>query len=174
MTTSNKVAKDQQIDIDLELQVATQTYKVLHNTLFKNYEDLRKEQQKFPSRFVAKNEDYENHLLKAAELKHKSIELFRDASATSDALRADFDHLEAHMKIYGAKDFLEQMGFDKITESMRDNYVKLSPDILDLIKVKAELDALFEASERLVKAFEGDETNCRRLLERQNKLTGLL
>jgi hypothetical protein len=161
----------------LELQSATLVYLQIYAEMFKEYQRLQTEQKKMPLKFSPKNKDnenYEDHLLTAARHKHEAIELFRTTSATSDAIRADIDHISAHIELYEAKEALELMGWDKVTEGLRETFVKANTELHKLLKVKGDLKALFESAEFLVKAFEGDETNCRRLLERQNKLTGLL
>ena len=156
-----------------EMEDSLNLYKAAYFDLFKVYEALRKEHGTLPQVFIGRKENYEDHILKAAGCKHKSIELWRDSNGMFESLIADLDFFEANIQLYLADEFLQTHGFDRATDKLRESYVKTNPLIKDLIKEKGKLKSLAGASEKLVKAFENDETNCRRLLERQTKYVGI-
>jgi hypothetical protein len=160
-------------NIRTELLVANQTYEEVYAKLFKEFKKLQNEQKDLPIDFTGKHEEYENHLLKAAGLKHKSIEVWRDSLASIESINYDTTFYSAQFKLFEAESFLKEHGFDKITDALREAVVNGDEDMNKLFKIKGNIDSLAKATERLVRAFESDETNCRRLLERQNKLLGI-
>jgi hypothetical protein len=164
---------NKEVEYTKEMTESLRLYKESYSQLFKVYEDLRKEHGSLPQKFVGRKDDYEDHILKAANCKHKSIELWRDSAGMFESLVADLEFFEASFQLYLADSFLQDHGFERATDKLRESYVKTNPLIKDLIKEKGKLKSLAGASEKLVKAFENDETNCRRLLERQTKYVGI-
>jgi hypothetical protein len=159
-------------DINKDLLISREAYAEVYREILKRYKQLQKDQKTLPSKFV-QSEDFENHLLNAADLKHRAIEVWRDALACFDSIKADYDFYSSHMTLYDAESFLKERGFDRITDKLREAYVNANKDMNELTKEVGNIDALSQATERLVRAFESDETNCRRLLERKNKLIGI-
>ena len=148
-------------------------FKLLHDSiLMKDYKVLQKEQGLLPKTYTNNNQDFEDHILAAANSKHKAIELYRTSLTAYDSICAELEYFSAQLKLYLSEGFLKEHGFDRATDSLRDSFVKSNVTIKDLIKVKGDLESLSGATERLVKAFENDETNCRRLLERKTKYLG--
>lgn len=147
-------------------------YKEGESIMSKKIDNLILEQEKFPKRFSGQNDDYEDHILLASQCKHEAISLFRDLIALYESINTDSNYFASQLKLYLAESFLSEHGFDKPTEALRDAYVSADETIRDFLKLKARIKADSTAAEKLVKAFESDETNYRRLLERQTKLTG--
>lgn len=157
-----------------EMEQRLEGYRTLHDEiLIKEYKNLQKEQGKLPKHYTDNNQDFEDHILAAANAKHQAIELYRSSLTAYDSISADLDYFSAQLKLYLAESFLQEHGFDRPTDSLRESFVKSNATIKDLIKVQGKLESLSGATERLVKAFENDETNCRRLLERKTKYQGL-
>jgi hypothetical protein len=161
-------------EIEKQMTESLKSYDSIYESLLSVYQELRGKHGELPQTFVGrKNEHYEDYILKAANCKHQAIELWRDSTGSFESLIADYDYYEAQMQLYLAESFLQEHGFERSTDKLRESFVKTSPLIKDLIKTRGKLKSLSGASEKLVKAFENDETNCRRLLERQTKYSGV-
>jgi hypothetical protein len=163
---------EKELEIKKEMKALLSSYRDGESLMSKRVDDLIVEQEKFPKKFSGSTEDYEDYILLASQCKHHAISLFRDLTALYESINTDFNYFSSQLKLYLAESFLSDHGFDKPTESLREAYVSSDETIRDFSKVKARIKANANASEKLVKAFESDETNYRRLLERQTKLTG--
>ena len=170
MQMSNTTDKEQ--EVNTEMDSATKSYELMEKTLMGSFKQLQANQGQLPKKFIGQDDDYEDFVLQSADSKHKAIELWRDSLGSYESLSADLDYFTAQLKLYVAESFLSEHGFDRATDALRDSFVKSNKKIKELIKLKGKLESLSGASERLVRAFESDEVNCRRLLERKNKLTG--
>lgn len=172
MTTANLSEKEKAIYDEMETRLSG--YKDLHDeVLMKEYKNLQKEQGKLPKTYTNNDQDFEDHILAAANAKHQAIELYRSSLTAYDSICADLDYFSAQLKLYLAESFLQEHGFDRPTDNLRESFVKSNATIKDLTKVQGKLEALSSATDKLVKAFENDETNCRRLLERKTKYLGM-
>jgi len=164
---------DKEIEIKSEIKTLLAEYSNMEVFLGKRLDSLILEQDKFPKQFSGELEDYEDHILLASQCKHKAISLSKDLIALFEAMISDYNYFSSQMKLYLAESFLQEHGFDKPTEALRDAYVSADENLRDFLKIKGKMKALSNAAEKLVKAFESDETNYRRLLERQTRLTGI-
>ena len=169
------MSTSKEVEIEQGMTGALELYKKSFDILLSTYESLRKQHGSLPQKFVGrqKDEHYEDFILKAANCKHQSIELWRDATGSFESLVADLEYFEANLQLYLADAFLQDHGFERATDKLRESFIKTNPLIKDLIKTQGKLKSLSGATEKLVKAFENDETNCRRLLERQTKYLGV-
>lgn len=164
---------EKELQIKLEIKNLLSEYSKMEKFLANKLDSLISEQEKFPKQFSGKLEDYEDYILLASQCKHNSISLSKDMIAIYESMNSDYNYFASQMKLYLAESFLQEHGFDKPTEALRDAYVAADDGLRDFLKVKGRFKALTNASEKLVKAFESDETNYRRLLERQTRLTGI-
>lgn len=164
---------EKELEIKKEIKELAEEYAKMETFLGSKLDSLIVEQEKFPKQFSGKMEDYEDHILLASQCKHKAIELTKDLVAIFESMNADYAYFSSQMKLYLAESFLQEHGFDKPTEALRDAYVSADETLRTFLKTKGRLKALSNAAEKLVKAFESDETNYRRLLERQTRLTGI-
>jgi hypothetical protein len=168
------MSDSKEIEIKNEMTVGINSYQEMFNTLKITYLKLKDKHGSIPEKFIGREkDDWEDHILLAANAKHLTIELWRDSSGSFESISADIDYFEANIVIHIADAFLTEHGFDRSTDKLRESFVKTNPLMRDLLKLQGQLKALSSASEKLVKAFENDETNCRRLLERQTKYNGL-
>lgn len=164
---------EKEIEIKKEMKTLLFSYLEGESLMSKKIDSLIIEQEKFPKKFSGKTEDYEDYILMASQCKHQAIALFRDLTALYESINTDFNYFSSQLKLYLAESFLSEHGFDKPTESLREAYVSADDTIRNFSKVRAKIKANANAAEKLVKAFESDETNYRRLLERQTRLTGI-
>lgn len=136
---------------------------------------LEARQKKFPEKYLQKaNEgNYEDLLIQAAQLKHKSILLNRNVAGIYVAIDSEIDYYESQILLYFAEYFLKEKGFDKITDLLRNSYLKSSKELKKLKILKGRIQGNQKASEQLVRAFESDEVNFRKFLDMKNKLRGL-
>lgn len=137
--------------------------------------NLEKKQQSFPLKYLEKaNEgNYEDLLIQASQLKHKSISLHRNVSGIEVSLDTEIGYFEAQILLYFAEFFLKDKGFDKVTDLLRNSYLKSSKELKKLKNLQGKILANKKASEQLVRAFESDEVNFRKFLDMKNKLRGL-
>lgn len=154
-----------------EMKKLIDQYSKAEEFLRKEFDLLSKQQEKLPQKF-SQHEDFEDFVILASECKHRSIRLLRHALAASGTLGADMDYVVGHLRLYIAEDFLKQH-VDKVTDLLRNSYISSNKSVRALIVLQSKIDAFTEVSEKLVRAFEGDEVNCRKFMELRNKLKGL-
>ena len=170
------MAKDSKLnstinDLDKELTRIQSEYKKIYEGILKKEKDMEVRHEEFPVTFL-KDEKYEDLVLKASNYKHRSIQLMREATAVSGSCKADLEYLEAQLKLYSADTFLKEK-FDKITDSLRNSFVKSKRQMRDLQKILKGLEAVQVGAEKLVRAFEADEVNFRRFHQLQGTTIGL-
>jgi hypothetical protein len=146
-----------------------------YKLLEKEVKSLEDHQQKFPAKYLTKASEgnYEDLLILASQLKHRSIKLNRNAAGLLVNTDTDLDYYEAQILLYFAEPFLKDKGFDKITDLLRNSYLSSSKEIKKLRVVKGKLKAVMESAESLVRAFESDEVNFRKFMDMKNKLRGI-
>lgn len=172
-TLDGKIQNEKQLLELLVKEITTfeEAYKIVDREL----KSLEIRQQKFPEKYITKatEGDYENLLILASQLKHKSITLSRNITGVMVALIAELEYYEAQILLYFAEYFLKEKGFDKITDLLRNSYISSSKELKKLNVLKGKLKALEKSAEQLVRAFESDEVNFRKFLDMKNKLKGL-
>lgn len=154
-----------------ELRKMVDTYKEGLKVIESEYQILLKQQDKLPKKFII-SYDFEDALILASQLKHRSIQMLKNSTGLYEAAKIDVDYLESQLLLNVADEFLRDK-FDKITDNLRRAFVSSHKGLKSLLKVKGKLMALQEASEKLVRAFESDEVNCRKFVEMKNKLKGM-
>jgi hypothetical protein len=115
---------------------------------------------------------YEDLVLFVANCKHEALELWKYAMALYESMETDQEYYSSRFYLDVAEDYLFSKGFTKITESLRNNFLSSKEVIRDFKKFSAEASALKDASRKLVDAFESDEVNFRRFLDRKSNLGG--
>jgi len=129
---------------------------------------LKKERSSIPDKFVEsdlKTDAYENHLMKAAQLKHDAKDLWKDSIALYESIDADVKYFAAQLKLWLANIFLQEHGFGEGTDKLREAYVDSDSNLRALRKLRGKLMSYRETGQHLTRAFENDETNCRHLLK---------
>lgn len=146
-----------------------------YKLLEKEMKSLEDHQQKFPGKYLQKASEgnYEDLLILASQLKHRSIKLNRNSAGLLVNTATDLDYYESQILLYFAEVFLKDKGFDKVTDLLRNSYLSSSKEIKKLRVVKGKLKALMESAEALVRAFESDEVNFRKFMDMKNKLKGI-
>lgn len=137
------------------------------------YDALLKIKEGFPTKFVdQKDEDYETHMLEAANAKHESIVSARRFTGIASEVALEIEYFESLFKIELADSALS-LKFEKITEGLRDAYVKTKKELKDLKSFHQKMSNYAKSADRLVRAFESDEINFRRLADKHNKMHGI-
>ncbi len=172
-TADGKIQNEKQLIEMLQKEIATfeEAFKIIDKEL----KSLENKQQKFPEKYIAKatEGDYEDLLILASQLKHKSIALSRNITGVFVALDAELDYFESQILLYYAEHFLKEKGFDKITDLLRNSYLSSNKELKKLKILKGKFKAHEKSAEQLVRAFESDEVNFRKFLDMKNKLKGL-
>ena len=164
-----EIFTEEQLDEEM-LGLITEYEKAL-SLLENEYKMLSSRQDKFPHKFVA-TIDFEDFVILASQCKHKSISLMKNSMAISGRIESDMDYIESLIRMHLADLFLKDK-FDRVTDVLRESYIKSNKNIKKLKKLKKEIISFPDVSEKLVRAFEGDEVNCRKFLDMKNKLRGL-
>lgn len=147
-------------------------YKKVEFQLKNEYENLMKVKNKFPKKYIDSKEiDYENHMIEAAGAKHESIVVARRFAGFASELKIELEYFEALFKIELADSALA-LKFEKITEGLRDAYVLTKKEIKELKLLSSNVESFSKSADKLVKAFESDEINFRRLADKHNKMQG--
>ena len=158
-------------EITEEIKTLLERYKKGLEIIDKELLTLNQQKDRLPKKFSEK-EDFEDHLILASQLKHRSITLQRNSTALSGTIDIDYDYIYAQLLLYCAEEFL--LGkFDKVTDKLRDQYVNSKKDLKALLKMRVKIRVIEETASQLVRAFESDEVNCRKFLDLKNKLRGL-
>lgn len=156
-----------------QLLVFVNEYQKASKLLEDEFEFLYKEHDKFPKKYSDKD-DFENFLLLASSLKHRSIRFMKSAMSIDGRISSDLDYFESMLTIHLADTFLEDKGFDKVTDKLRVYYVNSNKNIKELRKYKSSISSFVDIAEKMVRAFDADEVDCRKFLDMKNKLRGLL
>ena len=146
-------------------------YKEGYKVIEEEYKVLIKKQDNLPQKFVT-HYDFESSVILASQLKHRAIQLFKNSMGLYGSVAIDLDYIDAQLRLYVVEDYLRDK-YDKITDASRNAYVISFKGNRELMKLKKKLEAVQDAADKLVRAFEGDEVNCRKFLEMKNKLKGL-
>jgi hypothetical protein len=117
--------------------------------------------------------EYEDHMIQLAHLKHGAIKLANAAVKLHGSAKSDLAHYSARLKLDHAEEGLRDRGFDRVTEALRDSFCDVHGGLARLSKMAAELDGLAKTTLHLIKAFESDEQNIKKLMELKNTLKGL-
>lgn len=169
MDTENKIHDVK--SITEEITKLFNKYKEGYKVIEEEYKNLVKKQDNLPKKFVT-NYDFEDSVILASQLKHRSIQLFKNSMALYGSVKLDIDYIDAQLRLYVVEDFLRDK-YDKVTDAARNAYVNSFKGTRELGKLKVKLESIQDAADKLVRAFEGDEVNCRKFLEMKNKLKGL-
>lgn len=169
--SSDKKLNSTKEELDKELSAISARYKTLFKTLELKHKKLDSAHEGFPKTFLSETK-YEDFVLQASQLKHESIQLLREALALSSSCKTDYEYLESQLKLYSADSFLKDK-FDKVTEGLRDSFVKGNPHMRVLKKSLSGLESLAITSEKLVRSFEADEVNFRKFHQVKGSITGL-
>ena len=164
---------ERELELKKEMKSLYLEYSKAEDMLINRIASMEMEREKFPSRMSDAESSLEDLILSAARHKHDAISLTRDSISISESMNIDCDYFCSQIKLFMAESFLKEHGFDKTTESLRDAYVSSNQELRQIMKLMGRVKAIANVSEKLVRAFESDETNYRKLMERQTKLTGL-
>ena len=172
-TIDPNIQNEKQLQELLQKQITTfeEAFKIIN----KEIRILEEKKAKFPEKYLAKATEgnYEDLLILASQLKHKSISLSRNITGVYVAVDAELDYFESQILLYFAEYFLKEKGFDKITDLLRNSYLSSNRELKKLKVLKGKLKAVEKSAESLVRAFESDEVNFRKFLDMKNKLRGL-
>lgn len=137
-------------------------YKKFEENLRKDYDELIKVKESFPVRYFEK-EEFEDLVLRASNAKFKAAVVARQLGGLASESKYEFEYMIANFKLYISDEALSEK-FDKITEGLRDAYVNSKVDLKVLRQLTARVAILADSAEKLIRMFETDETNFRRLL----------
>lgn len=160
--------KELKEDLAINHQFFTSFYKQIN----KDYESLSVLKKEFPRNYVLKD-DFEDLLLKASQAKHFALTTNKLAMGLSEELGTKYKFFRAHFEIFIADDELKARNFSKITDSLRDSYIRTHKEMTDFEIMAGRYETLVSALDKLFKMFESDEINFRRFLEKKDKLMGL-
>lgn len=155
--------------LDLAKKLYT-TYNEMETKLRSEYNKLVTLKETFPVKYIEKDE-FEDLVLKAAAAKFHAIVVVRKLTGLSSEIDYELSYLISNMKLYIADDALSEK-FDKITEGLRDAYVNSKTELKDLAKLKDKVEILADSAEKMVKMFDSDEINFRRMAEKKHKMMG--
>jgi len=161
-------------DIIDDLQKFLKSYTEMFNTIKKNkYEPIMQIKQGFPIKYL-QDSNYDDLTLQASDAKHRAIELEKILQGLNDDMKIEIESAEANLVLYFAPQFLKDLGFDKPTSDMIGRYLNNEnlKVLKDLKKLHNLVDKLGTSAERLIRAFEADEVNFRRIMDKQTKLIG--
>lgn len=144
-------------------------YEEIYTELVKPVEFLEAEQDKFPVQVNPENE-YDSLTLKASNLKHKSIQLMRDAITAHGNAEVDFSHAQSVILIDKADESLKDKGFEKVTDTLRQAAVANSVELREFEKVVRKLGSIKETVSRLARAFENDEFMFKEMAKKLNPM----
>lgn len=155
------------------LQKLLETYIDLDKDLSKEYGHLVKEKESFPSSYLREKgeHDFEDLMLKAASYKFKAITLARKYNGLAADIKVELEFVRANFKLNISEEALKTK-FEKITEGLRDAYVISKLEIKSLTKLNDRVQNFADSAEKLIKSFDGDEINFRRLADKKNKIMG--
>lgn len=154
------------------IQKLTTRYAKAFEEFDKRYNAIDKEAMLFPIK-MSKTDDIEELMLKAAKLKHESLNVMKNSMIMFASIKYDSKFIESKMKLELADIFLIDK-FDRITDSLRDSFVASNKYLLQLKKLEMKYEVLGNSAEQMNRDLANDEINFRRLLEARNKLNGLL
>lgn len=152
------------------LRDLVKAYKEMEKKVYIQYASLINKKEAFPRKYLD-NVDFEDLMIQAASAKFDAIKVARLFSGLSADISVELDFLTANFKLNIADDALSEK-FDKITEGLRDAYVASKIEIKDLIKLNDRVSNYADSAEKLIKAFDSDEINFRRIADNKNKLKG--
>lgn len=145
-------------------------YKEFDKRLKEDYQKLIKLKESFPVKYI-ESEDFEDLVLKASNAKFNAILLARKSNGLSSEIKYELEYLVSVFKLNIADEALSEK-FDKITEGLRDAYVSSKKELKNLKKLSENVDIFAESSERLIRMFDSDEINFRRMAEKKNRMMG--
>jgi hypothetical protein len=172
-TADNKILTEK--DLIESLKKSLENYSEGYKILEKEYKNLEEQQRKFPEKYLSRATEgnYEDLLILASQLKHRSIKINRNSTGILVNLDTDLDYYEAQILLFFAETFLKEKGFDKVTDLLRNSYLSSNKEIKKMRSLKGRVKALKDSAESLVRAFESDEVNFRKFLDMKNKLKGM-
>ena len=125
--------------------------------------------EQFPKKF-SRQVAFDDAILLASELKRSANNLAEKTISSYEVIKSDLAYFNGQFEIYIADQELKNLGFDKVTDSLRSSYINSEKELTDLKKLVGQFKSLSASAERLFRSFVDDETNCRKLLEHQTKL----
>lgn len=168
--TNNPVNMMSETDALLYASTLLKSYREMESKLRKEYNLLINLKESFPVKYIEKD-DFEDLLLKASNAKFKAILLARKLSGLSSEVEYELEYLISNFKLNIADEALSEK-FDKITEGLRDAYVKSKNEIKEMAKLRDKISILADSSEKMIKMFDSDEINFRRIAEKKMRLLG--
>ena len=163
--THNTMSETDALEIAKKL---VEQYKGLEGGLRKEYKELIKIKEGFPARYLDKSE-FEDLVLKASAAKFRAAQVARKLSGLASEAEYELDFLVANFKLYISDDALSEK-FDKITEGLRDAYVNSKIELKELGKLVSRVKIFADSAEKMIRQFDSDEINFRRLLDRQKMM----
>jgi len=145
-------------------------YQKINKTLKEDYNKLIKLKEGFPVQYI-ENTDFEDLILKASNAKFQAILLARKINGFSSEVQYEVDYLISIFKINIADEALSEK-FDKITEGLRDAYVNSKKQLKNIRKLNDSIQVFADSSEKLIRMFDSDEINFRRMAEKKNRMMG--
>lgn len=169
--SADKKLNSTEKELQESLKKIVEGYTPIYEKLERKLNKLEKVHEDFPVSYM-QDTAYEDYVLKAAHYKHESIVILKESLSMSGSCKTDYEYLESQLKIYSADTFLREK-FDKVTDGLRNSFVKSKPEMRTLAKLQKRFEAQSTTIERLVKAFEADEVNFRRFHQMNLNLKGI-
>jgi len=159
-------------DLKEDLALTHNFFKNFFHKINKEYDALVAIKKDFPQKYVLKD-DFEDLMLKSSQAKHLALTTNKLAMGLSEELELKLEFYKAHIQIYIVDDELKAKNFTKITDSLRESYIKTHKEIVEFEIMVSRFQTLVTSLDKLFKMFESDEINFRRFLEKKDQMKGL-
>jgi polyribonucleotide nucleotidyltransferase len=168
----NAYETEEEAEINKEMAELIKSYNEIYTKLLKATKDLNKIRDKFPKKFL-ESEEYEDLVIMASQAKYKSIDYKRIGIAQFTAIDADIKYYTAQLQLNVADGYLSTK-FEKVTDKLRDSYVRSNVNIHKLSKLKGKIESLKEQTSDMVRQFTNDEFNFKTFMDRVHKIKGII
>lgn len=111
---------------------------------------------------LQEGEDHEKLMFISSDLKHSANGLLKVSISSQMSAEADLRYLEAQVRFGYADRALQNRGFVKVTEALRETAVNSMSELRDLRKTIGSMKAMSKSSEKLVEHLLADEVNFRK------------
>lgn len=159
-------------DLKEDLALNHAFFKQFFQKINKDYDALVAIKKDFPQKYIMKD-DFEDLMIKSSQAKHLALTTNKLAMGLSEELEIKLEFYKAHIQIYIVDDELKGKNFTKITDSLRESYIKTHKEIAEFEIMGSRFQTLVSSLDKLFKMFESDEINFRRFLEKKDQMKGM-
>ena len=153
-----------ELEVNEEIKEAFQQYHSILVDLKDLYSKIEEQYKNLPSTRKLKI-DYEDAVLLSSSCKFESNKAWKMSVQAHESIQVDVDYFTSVLKYEVSEQSLKNKGFDKITDSMRESFVRMNKPLKDLLKASAELLSIRLSLEKNVRGFDNSETSYRKMAE---------